>query len=122
MLLENIGQHQIVFVPVRVITDIILLAYECFHTIRKKPERKPLCAIKLDMHKEYGHVEWEFLERIMVVLGFAPRWVELMMTRVTSVKYRIRFNVAETDFVAPSRGLWYGDPLSMYLYVLCAEG
>ena len=62
---------QSAFVPSRLITDNIMIAFEmCQHIKRKKQGKVGMAAMKTDMSKAYDRMEWPFLEEMMHKLGF----------------------------------------------------
>jgi hypothetical protein len=74
------------------------MAYEFIHSINNKNSGNTgYCVVKLDMHKAYNRVEWVFLEKMMMKLGFAERLISVMMVCVSSVRYQVRFNSEDTN-------------------------
>ena len=105
------------------ITNNVLLAYEITHLMHKrKGGRKGLVAAKLDMSKSYDRVEWGFLERVMIKMGFAEQWGHLIMKCVRSVSYRVKINRSLSEVITPGRGLRQGEPCKGFLCYVVPSG
>ena len=64
-------EAQSAFTADRLITDNILIAFESLHYMKTQCSRKEgFMALKLDMNKAYYRVEWNFLEKILLQMGF----------------------------------------------------
>ena len=74
----------------RLISDNILIAHEMFHGPRTNNSCKEIfLAIKTDMSKAYDRVEWSFVQRLLLKMGFSIDCVALMMQCISSVKYKV---------------------------------
>ena len=79
-------------------------------------------ALKLDMRKAYDQVEWDFLDKLMLRMGFNEIWVGLIMTCVKIMTYSVMVNGEPKRLITPSRGIRQWDPLSHFLFLLCNKG
>lgn len=69
---DIVSVNQIAFMPERLIIDNALVAFEIFHTMKRRSGgREGTVSLKLDMKKAHGRVKWVFLEQVMYKMGFS---------------------------------------------------
>ena len=65
----------------------------------------PRCIMKIDLHKAFDSVHWQFLKELMVHMKFPPQSVNWIMGYLTSVNYKIYVNGQIGEAFKGGRGL-----------------
>ena len=75
----------------------------------------------VDFEKAFDSAAWSFIEKFLTVLSFGSdikRWIG---TFYANIKLFIFLNGYYSEWFEAMRGTWQGDPLSAYLFLICAE-
>ncbi|GAA0174531.1 hypothetical protein LIER_27905 [Lithospermum erythrorhizon] len=82
---------QTTFVKGRNIWENVFLAQEIVRGYKVK-RNSPRCMIMLDIRKVYDTVSWDFVEKVLLGLGFATKFMGWIMEYVTTASYSISIN------------------------------
>ena len=116
-----VSESQSAFLSGRLIIDNVLVAFETLHYLKRKTQGKTsYMALKLDTSKAYDRVEWSFLEKIVLHLGFSVNFVAIIMSFIKSVSYVVLFNGEPMGHINPTWGASLGRPfVSLHVLIVC---
>eukprot|EP00253_Pinus_taeda_P035212 PITA_35212 len=91
------------FVEGRKILDGLVVAQEVIHSLNQN-KRKGMM-IKLDLSKAYDRLNWRYLSAVLEAYGFEKRWIEWILSMVSTPIFSILVNGLPTKTFNASRGI-----------------
>ncbi|XP_025630405.1 uncharacterized protein [Arachis hypogaea] len=116
-----VAPTQCSFVPGRQSADNIAIFQEIIHSMWNKKVLKGWMAIKSDLEKAYDRIKWSFIKDTLMDIGLLTHIINLILSCISAAKMRILWNGEELGEFSPTRGIWQGDPISPYIFVLCIK-
>ena len=75
----------------------------------------------VDFEKAFGSVAWSFIEKSLRKFKFGKDITQWTLTLYTNINSCVHVNGQYSQWFDVKRGTRQGDPLSLYLFLICAE-
>ncbi|XP_039043801.1 uncharacterized protein LOC120183093 [Hibiscus syriacus] len=108
---------KIAFVKGISIVDNTLLSQEIVRGYNRK-NISPRCSMKIDLHKAFDSLNWDFLSAVLKALDLPPIFISWIESCYSTVSFFVSLNGSLIGYFRGARGVRQGDPLSPFLFVI----
>ncbi|PNX66791.1 ribonuclease H, partial [Trifolium pratense] len=75
------------------------------HSMNNMKGKVGYFAIKVELSKAYDRLNWSFIYHTLVEVGYPMKWIDVVMTSVTSVRTNVNCNGERAKDFHPQRGI-----------------
>ncbi|WZZ89725.1 hypothetical protein YC2023_118304 [Brassica napus] len=120
ILSECVSPNQAAFLKGRSLRENVLLATELIKDYNKSSCHKS-AMLKIDIHKAFDTVCWEFVTKVLAAQEFPPMFIAWIQECISSPRFSIAINGELAGFFEGKKGLRQGDSISPYLFIMLME-
>lgn len=116
-----ISPTQSSFLPSRRTSDNAIIVQEVINHFRKIKGKKTNMILKIDLEKAFDRLECSFIRQTLHFFNILPKLVTLIMSCILTSSISILVNSEKIPFFNPTKGIRQGDPISLFIFIMCME-